>query len=55
VSHPGPTDGVRRSRAKPERPLGAERCEHGVKDRDAHRFYERLGFTGSHVGFKLQL
>lgn len=22
---------------------------------DAHRFYERLGFTGSHVGFKLQL
>lgn len=22
---------------------------------DAHRFYERLGFTGSHVGFKLDL
>ena len=22
---------------------------------DAHRFYERLGFTPSHVGFKLQL
>ncbi|MFE3327587.1 GNAT family N-acetyltransferase [Streptomyces sp. NPDC059176] len=22
---------------------------------DAHRFYERLGFTGSHMGFKLQL
>ncbi|MDX6310926.1 MAG: hypothetical protein QOF44_390 [Streptomyces sp.] len=22
---------------------------------DAHRFYEKLGFTGSHVGFKLQL
>ncbi len=22
---------------------------------DAHRFYERLGFTGSHVGFKLAL
>ncbi|MFF4885295.1 N-acetyltransferase family protein [Streptomyces nigra] len=22
---------------------------------DAHRFYERLGFTGSHTGFKLQL
>ncbi|MGW1890338.1 N-acetyltransferase family protein [Streptomyces sp. NPDC002004] len=22
---------------------------------DAHRFYERLGFTGSHVGFKLVL
>lgn len=22
---------------------------------DAHRFYERLGFTGSHVGFKLFL
>ncbi|MDG9712479.1 GNAT family N-acetyltransferase [Streptomyces sp. DH10] len=22
---------------------------------DAHRFYERLGFAGSHVGFKLQL
>ncbi|MEU8928649.1 GNAT family N-acetyltransferase [Streptomyces sp. NPDC048409] len=21
----------------------------------AHRFYERLGFTGSHVGFKLEL
>ena len=23
--------------------------------RDAHRFYERLGFTRSHVGFKLHL
>ncbi|MEU5364917.1 GNAT family N-acetyltransferase [Streptomyces sp. NPDC005925] len=23
--------------------------------KDAHRFYERLGFTGSHVGFKLSL
>jgi len=22
---------------------------------DAHRFYERLGFTASHVGFKLPL
>ncbi|WP_031484701.1 GNAT family N-acetyltransferase [Streptomyces bicolor] len=22
---------------------------------DAHRFYERLGFTASHVGFKIQL
>ncbi|MDN3292646.1 GNAT family N-acetyltransferase [Streptomyces ficellus] len=22
---------------------------------DAHRFYERLGFVGSHIGFKLQL
>lgn len=22
---------------------------------DAHRFYERLGFTASHVGFKLHL
>ena len=22
---------------------------------EAHRFYERLGFTGSHVGFKLSL
>src|SRR5690606_23779575 len=22
---------------------------------DAHRFYERLGFTASHVGFKLSL
>jgi GNAT superfamily N-acetyltransferase len=22
---------------------------------DAHRFYQRLGFTASHVGFKLQL
>lgn len=22
---------------------------------DAHRFYEKLGFTGSHIGFKLQL
>ncbi|MGW7238794.1 N-acetyltransferase family protein [Streptomyces sp. NPDC054804] len=22
---------------------------------DAHRFYERLGFTGSHVGFKLEI
>ncbi|MGO4689192.1 GNAT family N-acetyltransferase [Glaciibacter sp. 2TAF33] len=23
--------------------------------RDAHRFYERLGFTGSHVGFKFRV
>lgn len=23
--------------------------------RDAHRFYERLGFTASHVGMKLRL
>lgn len=23
--------------------------------KDAHRFYERLGFVGSHLGFKLQL
>lgn len=22
---------------------------------DAHRFYERLGFTGSHIGFKLAI
>lgn len=22
---------------------------------DAHRFYERLGFVGSHIGFKFQL
>ncbi len=22
---------------------------------DAHRFYERLGFSASHTGFKLQL
>jgi GNAT superfamily N-acetyltransferase len=22
---------------------------------EAHRFYERLGFSGSHIGFKLQL
>ncbi|MCS3843703.1 GNAT family N-acetyltransferase [Microbacterium sp. AK031] len=22
---------------------------------DAHRFYERLGYTGSHVGFKYRL
>ncbi|QIG92712.1 MULTISPECIES: GNAT family N-acetyltransferase [unclassified Bradyrhizobium] len=22
---------------------------------DAHRFYERLGFTGSHIGYKLML
>jgi GNAT superfamily N-acetyltransferase len=22
---------------------------------DAHRFYERLGFTASHVGFKMTL
>lgn len=26
-----------------------------VSRTDAHRFYERLGFTGSHVGFKKQL
>lgn len=23
--------------------------------KDAHRFYERLGFTASHIGFKLKL
>ena len=23
--------------------------------KDAHRFYERLGFTPSHIGFKLKL
>ncbi|MFE3705663.1 GNAT family N-acetyltransferase, partial [Streptomyces scopuliridis] len=22
---------------------------------DAHRFYERLGFTASHVGFKMSI
>jgi GNAT superfamily N-acetyltransferase len=26
-----------------------------VTRKDAHRFYERLGFTASHVGFKLAL
>ncbi|NEE07195.1 GNAT family N-acetyltransferase, partial [Streptomyces sp. SID7499] len=26
-----------------------------VTREDAHRFYERLGFTASHVGFKLAL
>ncbi|MEU8887398.1 GNAT family N-acetyltransferase [Streptomyces sp. NPDC048442] len=26
-----------------------------VSRKEAHRFYERLGFTASHVGFKLQL
>jgi ribosomal protein S18 acetylase RimI-like enzyme len=26
-----------------------------VQRTDAHRFYERLGFTASHVGFKLKL
>jgi ribosomal protein S18 acetylase RimI-like enzyme len=26
-----------------------------VQRTDAHRFYERLGFTGSHVGYKLKL
>ncbi|MFE2041724.1 GNAT family N-acetyltransferase [Streptomyces sp. NPDC059477] len=26
-----------------------------VSRKDAHRFYERLGFAASHVGFKLQL
>ena len=26
-----------------------------VSRREAHRFYERLGFTPSHVGYKLQL
>ena len=25
------------------------------KRADAHRFYERLGFTGSHIGYKLTL
>jgi GNAT superfamily N-acetyltransferase len=23
--------------------------------KDAHRFYERLGFTPSHIGFKMKL
>ncbi|HEX5995868.1 MAG TPA: GNAT family N-acetyltransferase [Jiangellales bacterium] len=26
-----------------------------ARRQDAHRFYERLGFTASHTGFKLQL
>ncbi len=26
-----------------------------TRRREAHRFYDRLGFTASHVGFKLQL
>jgi GNAT superfamily N-acetyltransferase len=26
-----------------------------TRRREAHRFYERLGFTASHVGFELQL
>ncbi|MEU1159271.1 GNAT family N-acetyltransferase, partial [Streptomyces sp. NPDC005918] len=26
-----------------------------VSRTDARRFYERIGFTASHVGFKLQL
>ncbi|MEV3967019.1 GNAT family N-acetyltransferase [Streptomyces sp. NPDC050698] len=30
--------------------LTSDRTRH-----DAHRFYERLGFTASHTGFKLQL
>ncbi|MFJ8161949.1 GNAT family N-acetyltransferase [Streptomyces sp. NPDC096136] len=38
----------------------AENCQlvqltSDVSRTDAHRFYERLGFTPSHVGFKLQL
>ncbi|MCX4779595.1 GNAT family N-acetyltransferase [Streptomyces sp. NBC_01264] len=38
----------------------AENCQlvqltSDVTRTDAHRFYERLGFTASHVGFKLQL
>ena len=39
--------------------LGASRdgiCSEEDRQReDAHRFYERLGFTPSHVGFKLAL
>ncbi|MBT2490509.1 hypothetical protein J7E96_18710 [Streptomyces sp. ISL-96] len=31
-------------------PLGAQR-----ESPDAHRFYERLGFEASHVGFKLSI
>ncbi|MET9465341.1 GNAT family N-acetyltransferase [Streptomyces sp. NPDC006544] len=38
----------------------AENCQlvqltSDVSRTDAHRFYERLGFAASHVGFKLQL
>ncbi|BFV56923.1 GNAT family N-acetyltransferase [Kitasatospora sp. CMC57] len=39
------------------RTLGAELIQltSDATRSDAHRFYERLGFTGSHLGFKLDL
>jgi len=39
------------------RRLGAELVQltSDASRTDAHRFYERLGFTGSHLGFKLSL
>ncbi|KQV20618.1 MULTISPECIES: GNAT family N-acetyltransferase [unclassified Kitasatospora] len=39
------------------RTLGAELVQltSDATRTDAHRFYERLGFTGSHLGFKLDL
>lgn len=39
------------------RRLGAELVQltSDTRRTDAHRFYQRLGFTGSHVGFKLSL
>ncbi|MDL5155215.1 GNAT family N-acetyltransferase [Actinomycetospora termitidis] len=37
------------------RGCGLVQLTSAVERRDAHRFYERLGFTASHVGFKLTL
>ena len=38
-----------------ERECGMVQLTSNASRRDAHRFYERLGFTASHTGFKLKL
>ncbi|SHN83154.1 Ribosomal protein S18 acetylase RimI [Geodermatophilus obscurus] len=39
----------------PRRGCGLVQLTTDTRRPEAHRFYERLGFTASHVGFKLQL
>ena len=52
VGRRAPADAIARARG-----LGCYRVQltSNVGRGDAHRFYERLGFTPSHLGFKLPL